>query len=235
MWGRDLSTQLQAPVKEAVKTRQNTQRAEDEWAAKKTNLEAEFRMLQKENETLELKHQELTAEVDTRREKIESLENQIQQIMRISDELSPFLNDIMTRYVEHVQKDLPFLQGERDQRIRKLRDMMRDETVTTAEKYRRWMEALFIEAEYANTVEVYRKKIDLNGNRLLADIFRLGKLSLFCRSLDQQITGFYDPANQQWERLPARYNSAIHSAIEIGSKHRAADLVSLPIGKVLVK
>ena len=233
--GRDLSTQLQTPVRQAVKTRQNTQKAADKWAEEKSNLEAEFRMLQKENEALELKHRELTEKVSGGREKVASLERQIQQINRISDELAPFLNDIMVRYAEHGRQDLPFLPEERHHRIQNLRDMLKDESVTVAEKYRRLMEALLIEAEYGNTVEVYREKIDLNGARLLADIFRLGKLSLFCRSLDHQITGFYDPPNRKWQPFPARYNPAVDSAIEIGSKRRAVDLISLPIGKVLVK
>jgi hypothetical protein len=112
---------------------------------------------------------------------------------------------------------------------------MKDPQVTIAEKYRKVMEALFIEAEYGSTIEVYQDKIQLQGTAqegTLGNIFRLGRVSLFFLSLDQTACGIFNPGENKWQPLSDTHLPAIRSAVEMGSKRKPAELLPLPIGRL---
>ena len=94
--------------------------------------------------------------------------------------------------------------------------------------------ALFIEAEYGDTIEVYQEKIALEkGQEPLVDIFRLGRrVSVFFLTLDNARCGVYSPSKNQWQTLDPEYLSAIRSAVDVGKKLRPATLLLLPLGRL---
>ena len=92
-----------------------------------------------------------------------------------------------------------------------------------------------MEAEYGNTIEVYQGRIILGGKEILVDIFRLGRISLFFRTLDKMTAGTFDQAQNAWKVLPKKYNREINAAIEMGLKRRSADLLNLPLGRIVLQ
>jgi len=84
-------------------------------------------------------------------------------------------------------------------------------------------------------VEVYQEKIFLGGEDVLVNVLRLGRISLFCETLDQTTVGYFDLDENQWKTLPQSANRDIRIAMEIGSKRRPADVVTLPLGRIGVK
>ena len=123
-------------------------------------------------------------------------------------------------------------------RLVRLDKVLKDPGISFSEKYRKVMEALFIEAEYGSTIEVYQDKIVLNegsGDGVLGNIFRLGRVSLFFLSLDNTVCGVFNPGKSQWEALPEDMLPAIRSAVEIGSKRRPVELLPLPIGRLALE
>jgi hypothetical protein len=104
--------------------------------------------------------------------------------------------------------------------------------VDIGEKYRKIMEALLVEAEYGFTIEAYQETITIDGQALLADIFRLGRISLFYQSLDRKRCGFYNTADGTWQSLDTVHNAAIQSAIDIAAKRRPIELLCLPVGRM---
>lgn len=233
--GKDFPAAVKKPIKESIEVRQKTQKAEDRWSGEKSKLEAKFEALEKEQEQLTLIQDELRKKVAARTAAIASLETKIREIARISGELIPYLDEVFGRLVDLVDSGLPFLKDERRQRLNNLRKTLDDTQIQTSEKFRKVMEALLIEAEYGNTVEVYQERIQLQGQDILVNIFRLGRISLFSQSLDQTRTGYFDLARSAWKTLPAEYNREINTAIEIGAKRRSVDLINLPVGRVVLK
>ena len=229
----DFSDRIQKPVKKSLYIRQQTQKVEDQWAEERAKLEAEFKALQNRQEILLSTKKDLNKKIALHAQRIETLETEIKEISRISDELSPYLNRVYTKIIEFINNDLPFLEEERRHRMQKIQSVLDDEGVPTGEKFRKVMEALFVEAEYGNTVEIYREKISVKGKEILADIFRLGRLSLFFQSIDKKTSGFYDASQSAWKLLPPKYNKSIQTAMEMGAKRRSVDLLSLPVGRVV--
>jgi hypothetical protein len=124
---------------------------------------------------------------------------------------------------------------ERTARLENLRETLDDPAVAMGEKFRKAMEALFIEAEYGNTVETYQEKIEIKGEEVLATVFRLGNMALFFETLDRESVGYFDLAENNWTPLSPEANREIRAAVEIASKVRPAEIVSLPLGRIIVK
>ncbi len=224
--------QVTGPVSDAITIRQSTQKSEDDWFERKAEMIAEFETLTRETMQLTALNTELGKKATAEQSAVNDLKREIDEIARMTTELLPFLNKTRERLAELVASGLPFLPEERHTRLKNLDQIINDANVTVSEKFRKVMEALSIEAEYGNTIEIYQEKISVADNTILADIFRLGRLSLFFQSLDQTETGYFDPLTSRWQVLPRKYNRDIGSAFEIGAKRRSADLLNLPLGRI---
>ena len=222
-------------VEQAVKVRQKSQKSLDQWEAEKAKLVIEYETLVRQKEALERQHQDLSRSLKAFQQENRELTLQKRESLRIRTEMIPFLEGVYQRISSLVAMDPPLLKEERESRLARLDKVLKDPGITFSEKYRKVMEALFIEAEYGTTIEVYQDKIVMgDGPRegVLGNIFRLGRLSLFFLSLDNTLCGVFNPGENQWEALPEDMLPAIRSAVEIGSKRRPVELLSLPLGRL---
>lgn len=226
---------IEKPVKKSISIRQNTQKKEDKWADKKAKLIAEYKNMLQENEDLIIENKNLKKEFKDSREEIASFKEKIAAIEVISNELEPYLAEVLQRLEKSVNASLPFLAKERSTRLQKLHELIEKPDGSNSELFRRIMEAVLVEAEYGNTVEVYREKININEKQIMASIFRLGRVSLFCKTPDNRLTGYFDPAAGKWVELPGKYNREIENAIKIASKRKSIELVRLPVGRISAK
>jgi hypothetical protein len=232
--GEDFSRKLQAPVSQSIDIRREAQEKADGWAEEKLKLEAEFKILEAERNSMEARMSELKDQVEKHGRSVATLEKNLVEIDRISRELAPFLENLYQRLNAFVENDIPFLSQERRNRMATLRRTLDDAAVSQGEKFRKVMEALYIEAEYGNTVEVYQERIALEAKPVLVNILRLGRLSLLCQTLDGTVSGVFDPGTEGWKTLPADQNRSIGAALDIGSKRKPAEILHLPLGKVAV-
>ena len=223
---------MEKAVKTAIDTRQETQTRTEEWEGKRAELTALYDRLVSENQTLTAAQNRLSKERDSHQNLNQSLALQIQENLRIQRDMEPFLNAVVTRLKTLIESDSPFLQEERNTRLKRLETMMADGDVPLGEKYRRVMEALSVEAEYGNTIEVYQDKILFAGNKVLGDIFRLGRVSLFFLSLDRESAGVFNVAQSQWLALDASHIPAMESGVEMAGKRRPVEILTLPLGRL---
>jgi arsenate reductase-like glutaredoxin family protein len=227
--------EIEKPVKKSINIRQKTQKKEDQWADKKAKLVTEYKNLCQENENLIIENRNLKKEFKTCQKDIASFKAKIAAIEVISNELEPYLAEVLERLEKSVRTGLPFLMSERKTRLQKLRKFIEKPDTSSAELFRRIMEAVLVEAEYGNTVEVYREKINLNEKQITVSVFRLGRISLFFKTPDNRLTGYFNPGAGKWMPLPEKYNREIGNAIEIAAKRRAIELVTLPVGRIAAK
>ena len=144
----------------------------------------------------------------------------------------PFLRAVQARLEILVKNDASFLEKERTTRLAKLSHVMDDIDVSIGEKFRKVMEALFIEAEYGNTVEVYQDKIRIGANEVQGNIFRLGRISNFFLSLDNNFAAVFNVRQNRWETLDDEYIPALVGGVEMAAKRRPVELIDLPLGSL---
>jgi ABC-type transporter Mla subunit MlaD len=227
-----VSKDIEAPVDKAVDTRQATQKSREKWDAQRQKLAEEYDRLKAENEQLAFANKNLNQKVGELEQSNQDLTREKEAAERIKTELAPFLGDLLGRLNSLVAADAPFLSRERRDRLTRLAVILADPEITIAEKYRKMMEALFVEAEYGNTVEVYREKIVVDGTQVLADIFRMGRTALFFLALDRESAGIFDVAKNQWHTLDKTRVPAVEAVVDMAAKHRPMEVVTLPIGAI---
>lgn len=233
---KDVGRQSEKNVEKAIQIQQKTQEDRTKWEQKKSALAVQYEALLLEKQMLEKENGVLAARQQQQVSLNRILDLQKKESIRVANELMPFLDTVYERIQTLVANDPPFLKEEREQRLVTLSGVMKDPEVTISEKYRKVMEALFIEAEYGATIEVYQDKIQLDsteGAETLANIFRLGRVCLFFLSLDQNTCGVFNPGEKVWQVLPETLLPSIRSAVEIGSKRRPVELLTLPIGRLV--
>ena len=226
--------QIQNRVVQAIETRQETQEKEDTWAGTKAELTARYRSLKANQDYLEKLKLKTERALSSQNARLAEFERKIKESARIREELQSYLESTAAQLEGFIRKDIPFLSKERDVRLALIKETLALPDKPAAEKYRRVMEAFQIETEYGRTVEVYQDTIDLNGQPVLMDIMRLGRLSLFCQTQDGKVVGNYDQAAGRWVSLSSKYRREINKAVDMARRQRTIDLVRLPIGRIII-
>jgi len=219
-------------VEESIEIRQKSQKQMDQWEKERSDLLLLYGQLQQEYETLVSENQDLMAAEQVQKNRNRNLAQQKITSLKIQKGLFPFVQTVYARLAALVEEDAPFLKEERAMRIKSLEKMMKDHGISVAEKYRRVMEALFVEAGYGSTIEVYQDKIIMGTETTIGNIFRLGRVSLFFLSLDRQHCARFNVAQNAWHPLSGDYLPAICSAVEIGARKKPVELLSLPLGRL---
>ncbi len=224
--------QLKETVTGTVDIRQETQRQEDRWANEKVALEARYRASKAHVDSLEKQAALWEGKIGFLREQVDELNRRIEESERLEANLNEILAGVTSGLEQAVEKDLPFLPEERAQRLAFLRETLAQTDVSGAEKLRHLLEALLVECEYGDTVEVYEQRIQVGGEPVFANVFRLGRLSLFWQTPDGNRVGEYGRLAERWVELPQRYVRDIGAAVEMAEKRRPIELVKLPVGRI---
>jgi Protein of unknown function (DUF3450) len=225
--------QVQKNVDVAIDTLQETQKLEDDWADEEASLTARLKEEKQQQELLTKQQQRLFKQVALMQERVAESKRRVEEVERIRLEMRGFLDDTFLRIQKQISTELlPFLVEERQMRLDRLEELLLDDTVSTAEKFRRLLEALQIEADYGRGMEVVREPVQLGQDSLVMDVLRIGRLSLFSRTPDGTHIAVFNQAVGEWQPLPESYNRNLRQAIEVANKTRPVEIVHLPLGKI---
>ena len=160
------------------------------------------------------------------------MERRLEEADRLSLTIQDTLNAVLIRLEDWVDRDLPFLKEEREGRIDYLKKELVKPDVSDADKLRSLLEALQIEMNYGSTVEVTQQKIELEGEELFVDLLRVGRVSVFWRTPDGKRCGEFDVGTRKWVELPGKHNRSIGIAMDMATRMRPVELLSLPLGRI---
>ncbi|MEE9354902.1 MAG: DUF3450 domain-containing protein [Methylococcaceae bacterium] len=189
----------------------------------------QYRSVTHQTDTLKTYNQYLQNLTNTQSQDIRSLTKQLQQIEITQREIVPLLLRMLDSLKKFVAMDMPFLPKERQNRVNQLQKMMVRADVTSAEKYRRILEAFQIENDYGNSIEAYRDDLQLNDQKATVDLLRVGRIALFYQRLDGEETGAWNKETKHWDVLPTDYQISVRNGLRIARKQMAPDLLVLPI------
>ncbi len=230
--GKTFPPTVERPVRQAIQIQKQLQIKQDKWQREKQRLLGLYKSLSQEVELLEYQNRDLEKEKKALQQNITSLRIEIKRAEEISQGIMPFLMEVYNSLCKFVKIDLPFLREEREKRLYRLKEILTDPSVSIAEKYRKTMEALFVEVKYGRSVGVYQDRVKIGGEEIVGNIFRLGRIALFFESPDRDVYAIFDPSLQRWRRLSPSIARDIATAIEIAEKRRPSSLLMLPIGKM---
>lgn len=202
----------------------------NELSASNVSLVEEYLGVIEQVEALKAYNRQLARLVQSQDDEVISLDDQIERATAVSRALTPLMLEMLSKLEQFVQLDVPFLMGEREGRVAKLRATMDRSDVTESEKFRQVLEAFQIEADYGRSIEQYKGEIDFEGKKRTVDFLRVGRTALMFRTLDGELLGAWDQKSRKWMRLPDDYANSMNYGLRVARKERAADdLLTVPL------
>lgn len=223
---------LGSAAAEAIATGRDTQLQEDAWAAEREELRARWRALDHETAWLAERAALETSRTAALQQRVDELTRRLDESDRLEASLQDSLLTILARLERVVADDSPFLRDERGLRLTSLRRELVRPDVPAAEKLRRLLEALQVEAVYGGSVEMTDERIEVAGETLTVDLLRVGRLSLFWRTPDGERVGTWDPAARAWAELPAGERRTVGLAMDMAARLRPVEVLNLPVGRI---
>ena len=219
---KDLQQQTQDA---AIRSQQRVNELDDETR----RLLDEFRAVTEEHRQLEQYNEQLARVIQNQSEALRSVDAQLNEVQHTQQSIFPLMTRMVAALEQFVALDLPFLMQERNDRSKALGEVLDDAEVILPEKYRRVMEAYQIELDYGRTIDTHQDTIVLDGKELTVNIFRLGRLGLYCLTLDNQQAGMYDRNAREWVGISNAYVKSLEYGIRMARKQVPPDLIEIPI------
>ena len=221
--------QLKTAVQVAVDTNQASAAAQvriDTLSNQTDNLTSEYRNLLNQIESLRAYNNQLENVVNDQREQITAINLEMTTLEQTNRAVVPMIIEMIDSLGQLVKADIPFKLEDRENRIMDLEKMLSNSDVTTAEQYRKVTEAYSIELDYGSSVEAYTGNLP-SGKQV--DFLRVGRTTLVYQTLNQEVSGWWNPVKNDFETLDRKFNSEIKEAIRIAQKQASPNLAGLPV------
>ena len=190
----------------------------------------EYNTLSKVVDGLVIYNSLLQRQVNNQEEEKAALAESITNVALIERQITPMMTRMLDSLEVFIQLDTPFLLKERTERLERLRGMMERSDVSSAEKFRRVIEAYQIENDYGRTIEAYKGTVPINGNPQEVDFLRIGRVSLAYQSVGGANTGAWDKEAGDWVELEAsEFKNQVADGIRVARKQVAPDLLIVPV------
>lgn len=192
-----------------------------------------YQQNQHQADLIEAYNRQLEKMVASQQTEIDDIAQQLISLDSTQQAALPLLLEMKQALATFIGADLPFLQGERAQRLARLDSLFDRADVSLAEKYRQLLEAYQIEIEYGRTIEAYEGSLQQAGEpERQVNFFRLGRSALYYQTLDGQTSALWQPEQQSWLPLSSDYNLELRSAIRIAWQQQVPALLALPLNPV---
>lgn len=225
---QQLNTVIQAEQQANQEARASQERV-DQIVDQTRELEAQYSALGKEIDGLEVYNTLLQRQVDAQEQELANLAESMDQVTVIERQVIPLMVRMIESLDSFIELDVPFLLGERRDRVADLRALMERSDVTAAEKFRRVMEAYQIENDYGRTIEAYRGTLPVDGVEREVDFLRIGRIGLYYQTPDTTFSGVWDSSRGQWTALEGAARTQIRDGLRIARKQTAPNLLLLPV------
>jgi len=200
----------------------------------RSDMVREYHTLLQRRDAAELfaKQQELV--VQSQREEIASLTEQLGSIDDITAQTVAMLLSMVEDLKMFVAADLPFKKDIRDARLQSLDAIMKAPNVPASEQYRLIMEAYSAEMEYGRTVSTWQETMTIDGNPTNVDMYLYGRVA-FVYLTPNGKAARYDRASGEWQPLPGSYVPEIQQAIRVAQGKAQQVVLFAPVQKFSVQ
>jgi len=191
---------------------------------------AEYENLLREIRGLQAYNALIQRQISAQEVELADIRVAVDQVPDLQRQLPPLLIRMVDGLQEFVNRDLPFLTDERNDRIANLYSLIENPQVNDATKLRRILEAWSIEVEYGAAYQTFQGKVPIANDDRDADFVSIGRVGLiFQTSDDDATTGAWDASNNSWIVLGSEHRNSVRQAIRMARNQIAPELVLLPV------
>ncbi len=212
-------------IKKADTSIQSIQNTIDKEDSKKDSILEEFSSLSVKLENLKNENKALGEVVSMDEEKLNKLDAQIKNIDKTKNAIAPLMENMVNALERLIKADAPFLLEKRLKRVQNLKEMLQKPDLQNSQKFAKIIAAYEIEYGYSNTISTYEEK----ANEITNNILRIGRVGLYKESLDKKTYSIWNAKRSSWQEVSSmRAKVNIAKGIKIASKHKNAELLTLP-------
>ncbi|BCE02304.1 DUF3450 domain-containing protein [Marinicellulosiphila megalodicopiae] len=197
--------------------------------AKTDTLFEQYIKLQDQLEQLSINNQYIQNLIDDQIMKLAKLDSQLNSIDETNSALIPLMQQMISTLKLFVQLDTPFLLEKRMDTVSKLEGVFKQSNLSIAQKYQQILQAYVIESQYGQTIETYQGQLNINGQNLTVQFFRMGRLALYYRSIDQKNAYVWNNKNKTWIELDSSHMFSLDKAMKMAQNKVTPALISLPV------
>ena len=230
--GVSLAAQAQSGAERAVDIQERSQRDAKRSQEQIDRLDAQTReMLEKyraaswQAQQLSVYAEQLQQLVDEQEKEKRSLQEQLTEVQITEREILPLMLRMLDTFEALIERDLPFLETERQERLTQVTQLMSDPEASLAQKYRRLLEAYQIEIDYGQGLDAERGQV---GERTI-DILRVGRLALYGLTLDGREAFRWDREAGEWQPADSGLRRTIRQGLRMARDTAPIALMKLPV------
>ena len=186
-------------------------------------------------ESLNAYNRQLSLLIEQQQIEQQRIEDEMQRVVETEREILPLIERMTLALEQFIALDIPFLPKERSDRIQQLKSLIQRPDVSSAEKFRRVMEAYQIENEYGRTLEAYQGTLlttsqTAQPTKRTVDFLKVGRVSLIYQSLNGEETARWDQQTRSWQPLNSAQfiKNEIKHAFQVARRQASPDLLMLP-------
>lgn len=189
----------------------------------------EYRQVIDQTDNLKVYNDFLATLVADQKRQVDSLERQLAGLENTNQGVIPLMFKMIDALEQFIEADIPLKLEARYERVKRLRDLMAQSTVSRAEQYRMILEAYAVERDYGTAVEAYQDSITVDGAQITTDIAHVGRLSLMAQSLDKKNAWVWNKNTKTWQKLPDSFLSSVNEIIRMARKEAVPNMERVPV------
>lgn len=217
----------QGAVSDGVKSQERIDKLDDETS----EIVREYRAALIQLQSLREYNAQLEKLITAQKEEMVSIRKQIEDVTNVDRTIVPLMFRMIDALEQFVKLDVPFLSGERTERVANLRALMDRSDASPAEKYRKILEAYEIENEYGRTIEAYEGEMAVDGEDRTVSFLRIGRVALIYQTLDGSASGVWSQDQRAFVDLDGDFDSEIRDALRVAKQQAAPDLLIIPLSR----
>lgn len=214
-----------ATARETATAQQQIDQLDDQTAALLNDYRANLKQL----EAARRYNASLTRNIEAQERQITRLREDIENVEGLQRAMQPLMEDMVARFGDLVEADLPFEPNERAERVARLEGLLSNPDMSAAQRYRLIVEAYQIEGEYGRTIGAYEGTVNFNGEELAGEFLRVGRIALMFKTPDDSTLLVYDPAVGDWTSLNRSYLQDVKYTLRMAKEQTAPDIVFVPV------
>ena len=222
---RSALQESEATARETATAQQQIDQLDDQTASLLNDYRANLKQL----EAARRYNASLTRNIDAQERQIQRLRDDIDNVEGLQRAMQPLMEDMVARFGELVDADIPFKSTERNARVARLNGVLADPDMSAAQRYRLIVEGYQIEGEYGRTIAGYEGTVNFEGQELTGEFLQVGRIALMFKTPDDSTLLIYDTTAGDWTNLNRSYLQDVKYALRMAKEQTAPDIFFAPV------
>ncbi len=222
---RSALDESKATANETAASQQRIDQLDDQTA----RLLNDYRANLKQLEAARRYNASLNRNVEAQERQKTRLRDDIENVEGLQRAMQPLMEDMVTRFGELVNADLPFEIVDRSQRATRLEGVLSNPEMSAAQRYRLIVEAYQIELEKGRTIGSKECTIANGEGELVGECLQIGRIALIFKNADDSVLRIWDTAQGDWTNLNRSYLQDVKYAIRMANEQTAPNVFFAPV------